>query len=252
MDENRQRAYEDIACIRDVLARTAADFKGLASFFIVMGIIWCVNAVLSMGLRAWNIALTMRYIGGMLSGLDNQLFTVNALGQYKEYLFLAVMVVVYVLCRRRGMGLDAISQKLLHIWGLCLFLFIGGCLVVHVIPSLQIQMLRQGLLDERMADQKTILYGSMFVERCLNLVFPVLPVLITSVFLENRRIKILCIAAAVLVLLWIFIPGTSVSLEESLPMELLWEMLWKRGLAACIQIIPATALLAFGLNLKKT
>lgn len=252
MNDNRQKALEDIACIRDILARTATDFKGLASFFVTMGLIWGVDAILGIGLSVWSIAATMGYVGGTLTGIDRSMFVINALGQYKEYAFLAAVIVIYILCRRKGMTLDAVSQKLMYFWGLCLFLFVGASVIVRVVPALQVQMLRKGMLDERMADEGTILYGSVFVERCLHLVFPVLPILLTAVFLENRTMKWLGLAAAVLVLLWIFVPGTSVSLEASIPAELLGEMIWKRGLGTLIQIIPAAALLAFGLNLKKT
>lgn len=252
MDDNRQKAYEDIACIREILARTAADFKGLASFFITMGLIWCVDTVLGISLSAWSIAATMRYVGGMLASIDKTMFAVNAVSQYKEFLFLAALIVVYALCRRKGMILDAISRKLMHFWGLCLFLFVGARVIVCMVPALQVQMLREGMLDEHMADQGTILYGAVFVERCLHLAFPVLPILLTAVFLENRAMKVMGLTAAVLVLLWIFVPGTSVSLEESVPADLLREMLWKRGLATVVQIIPAAALLVFGVNLKNT
>ena len=252
MDEYRQKAYEDIACIRDILNRTAADFKELASFFISMGLIWFADVVLSIGLNVWNIAYTLRYVAGTLVDIHNHMFVINLAGQCKDYFFLAAWIVVYILCRRKGMKQDAISRKLMCFWGLCLFLYIGASVVVRAIPAIQVQMLHKGILDERMADQGTILYGAMFVERCLNLIFPILPMLLTSVFLENRTMKSLGLAAAVLVLLWIFVPGTSVSLENSVPAELLREMLWKRGLVTVIQTIPAVVLLAFGLNLKKT
>lgn len=250
MGDDRQRAYEDIACIRDILARTAVDFKGLASFFVTMGLIWGVYALLNTGLNVWSTLSAVRYTAGADVNIDGRMLAVSSLSQWLEILFLAALLAVYFLCRRKGP--DGLSRKLLLIWGLSLFLYIGGNLAVRVIPALQVQMLWQGLLDERMADQKTILYSSMYVDRCLKLVFPVLPILITAMFLDNRRLKAVGVVAAVLVLLWMFVPGTAVSLEASIPAELLGEMIWKRGLGTLIQIIPAAALLAFGLNLKKT
>lgn len=252
MDNTRQKALEDIAWIREILARTAADFKGLASFFVAMGLIWCVYAILGIGLSAWNIIATMRYVGGALVSIDKTMFIADAVEQCKEVLFFVALIVTYILCWRKGMKLDVISRKLMCFWGLCLFLFIGANGIVRVVPALQVQMLRKGMSDALMADSGTILYGVMYVERCLQLVFPILPILLTAVFMENRAMKVTGLAAAVLVLLWIFIPGTSVSIEMSIPAELLREMLWKRGLATVIRLIPAAALLAFGLNLKKT
>ena len=250
MDENRQKAYEDIACIRDILARTAADFKELASFFIAMGLILGVKAFLGIGLDIWNITSTMRYISGVEIDMLRQAGIINVIDQYSQWLLFVALIVVYILCRRKI--LEGLSGKLMNIWGLCLFLFVGASLVVRTMTSLQMLMLYRGILSEETVNLRVIGYGAMYVERCLKLVFPVLPILITSVFLQNRRLKAVGVVAGVLVLLWIFVPGTAVSVEGSVPTGLLWEMLWKRGLVIVIQIIPAAALLAFGHNLKKT
>ena len=238
MHEDIRDPREDISYIKNILARTADGMKSVAPWFARLGIVWLIYGILSAALR----------LAGVLGSLMLQvpLSNVGAVSGWAFYVFLAVG---FFKVRRnlKQNGLDSLALKLVDMWGVCILVFLFLCVILVVIPIFAIRGM--AMSQEAM---NSIGYTLSICRSFLIFLLPLLPLLITAVFLENRRmlwmgIGLVILAAAFLgshiILLW----GSGLS---GIEVSAAWIAGW--NLAACLlDILPGVMLLLFARDLKR-
>ena len=239
MDEQFRDPREDISYIKSILERAADGMKTVAPWFTRFGAVWLFYGILCAMLR---IVMTTSV---SLSAAASLSLANGALG----WLFYLVLAVGFFAARRKQMrsGLDSLALKLVDMWGACILLFLFLAIVLMIVPVAAVRVLA--------LPKDTINSIAFTVSVCrssLIFLLPLLPLLVTALFLENRRmlwagIVLAVLAAAFLgshiLLLW----GGSLSGLEVSPA---WISGWTA--AACLlDIIPGVMLLLFARSLKR-
>ena len=235
MQEHTRDPKEDISYIRSILEKTTAGMKTVAPWFIRFGVLWLVYGLL---------CAVLRLSQGLVSPAA-QIRMANA-GAILSWVFYIALAVGFFAARRRlaARGLDTLALKLLDMWGVCILLFLVLCVGLSVIPTLSVRLLGLGIEQTGAMN----VAGAM-VRSHLFFLLPIAPLLMTALFLENRRMLFMGAALAVLGALFcgcnmllMYAGGVAVSRG------------WVLGstLAACLlDIVPGVMLLLFGRQLKR-
>lgn len=236
MEEHIRDPKEDISYIRSILEKTADDMKSVAPWFTRLGAVWLVY-----GLLCAALLVTQNLVVPTA-----QVLLANA-GAVLSWLFYIVLAVGFFTARKKQNGLTTLSLKLVDMWGVCILAFLFLCAVLVVVPVFAIR----GMSMSQEA-VNSIGYTLSICRSFLIFLLPLLPLLITAVFLENRRMLWMGIVLAVLaaaflgshiVLLW----GSGLS---GLEVSTAWIAGW--NLAACLlDILPGVMLLLFARDLKR-
>lgn len=238
MEEDIRSAREDISLIKRMLEKTTAGMKTAAPYFIVFGGIWLLYGLLSAVLRISQGLVAPAAVPVLAN-----------IGAVLGWVFYIVLAAGFFRTRRKlkQNGLNTPAQKLVDMWGACIlvFLFLSVSLVIISILAVR------GLALTQEAST-SIQYTLSVCRSFLIFLLPLLPLLITACFLENRRmlwagIALTLLAAAILgshiVLLW---GGGTSGLEVSAA----WVSGWNA--ATCLlDILPGVMLLLFGRQLKR-
>ena len=238
MNETAWDPREDISLIRSILEKTTAGMKTVAPWFTGFGLIWLVYGLLCAALRVFQ---------GLVSpSAAMPLANAAAAAGWVFYIVLAVGFFV-VRRKQKQNGLGDLALKLVDMWGACIlvFLFLSVALVV-------ISILAVRALALTWETARSVQYTLSVCRSFLIFLLPLLPLLITARFLENRRmlwvgIVLTVLAAAILgnhiILLW----GSALSDIEVSPAQVTG---WNA--AACLlDILPGVMLLIFGRQLKR-
>lgn len=238
MEERIRDPKEDISYIRSILEKTVDDMKSVAPYFTRFGVVWLIYGILCAMLR------TGATIGSL--ALQVPLSNVSAISGWAFYVVLAVGFFEIRRSQKRQ-GLDNLAMKLVDMWGVCILVFLFLCIVLAIVPVFAIH--RLALSQDAM---NSIGYTMSICRSCLIFLLPLLPLLITAVYLENRRMLWMGIVLAVLaaaflsshiVLLW----GSG---SSGLEVSAAWIAGW--NLAACLlDIVPGVMLLLFARSLKR-
>lgn len=236
MEEHIRDPKEDISYIKSILERAADDMKSVAPWFTRLGAVWLVY-----GLLCAALLVTQNLVAPTA-----QVLLANA-GAVLSWLFYIVLAAGFFAARKKQNGLNTLALKLVDMWGVCILVFLFLCVVLVVVPVFAIRGL--SMTQEAM---NSIGYTLSVCRSFLIFLLPLLPLLITAVFLENRRMLWLGIVLAVLaaaflgshiVLLW----GSGLS---GLEVPTAWIAGW--NLAACLlDILPGVMLLLFGRSLSR-
>ena len=223
MEERIRNPKEDISYIRSILEKTADDMKGVAPYFTRFGEVWLI----------YGLLCTVLQIARNHVSMSAQMPLANV-GAVLGWLFYIVLAVGFFAARKKQNGLTTLSLKLVDMWGICILVFLFLCVVLVVVPVFAIR----GMSMSQEA-VNSIGYTLSICRSFLIFLLPLLPLLITAVFLENRRMLWLGIVLAVLaaaflgshiVLLW----GSGLS---GLEVSTAWIAGW--NLAACLlDILP--------------
>ena len=238
MNEQLRDPREDISYIRSILEKAADGMKTVAPWFTRFGVLWLVYGILCAALQIvmTNVSLSAAASLSIANG---------ALG----WLFYIVLAVGFFAARRKQKqnGLDTLALKLVDMWGACILLFLFLAIVLMIVPVAAVRVLALP-----MDTINSIALTVSVCRSCLLFLLPLLPLLVTALFLENRRmlwagIVLAVLAAAFLgshiVLLW----GSGLSGLEVSPA---WVGGWNA--AACLlDIIPGVMLLLFARDLKR-
>ncbi len=232
MDERLSSAREDLSLIRAMLAQTMTGLRELAGFFTAYGWIWLGYGV---AIAVMNAITSALYVTGTPEYL--------VAGHYGGPLLLALYAalgVTFFRWRRRARreGLNALARKLLDVWGVCLGVFVCVSFFSDVVVALRSYVFRM---------PATIISAGLYVSRVLWFLFPVLPLLLTAAFAENRGMLILGLAAFAFGLARMAMPfdWLSVGIEQ------LGQLTWAVPVWLFVQGFPGLLLLAFGYLLKR-
>ena len=236
MEEHIRDPKEDLSYIRSILEKAADGMKSVAPWFTRLGAVWLVYGLLYAALR----------VSQNLVAPTAQVLLANA-GAVISWVFYIVLAVGFFAARKKQNGLNSVALKLVDMWGVCILVFLFLCVVLVVVPVFAIRGM--AMSQEAM---NSIGYTLSICRSFLIFLLPLLSLLITAVFLENRRMLWLGIVLAVLaaaflgshvVLLW----GSGLS---GLEISTSWITGW--NLAACLlDILPGVMLLLFARDLKR-
>ena len=237
MEESIRNPKEDISYIRSILEKAADSMKSVAPWFTGFGIVWLVYGLLCAVLRIFqNLAAPAAQV---------PLANVGAVIGWVFYIVLAAGI-FRVRRKQKQNGLDGLAMKLMDMWGACILVFLFLCVVLVIVPILAVRGLALS-----MEAMNSIGFTLSVCRSFLIFLLPLLPLLITSLFLEDRRmlwagIVLTVLAAAILsshiILLW----GSALS---GLDVSAAWITGW--NIAAClVDILPGVMLLLFARSLK--
>ena len=232
MNEEIRDPREDISYIKNILARTADGMKSVAPWFTRLGVVWLLYGL-------WSVLYRLVLVYTASGPYHN----VNAAVSWVFYLVLAAG---FFLARRHQTrrGINTLALKLVDVWGACILLFLALSVGFEVaVPFAAARIL---LFSVESTNQLSM--ACSIGESCLLFVLPLLPLIITAIFLENRR---MLWAGIVLTALAALIVGSHILLiwasESILPAAISG---WKA--AACLlDIIPGVMLLLFARDLKR-
>lgn len=203
MDEQLRDPREEISYIKSILEKTADGMKAVAPWFIRFGILWLVYGILQAMQRLLSPALA-------LSTVQTIARVLGIIG----WIFYISLAVSFFMGRRNlsEKGGNTLGLKLMDIWGLCILLFLFLTVVLTVILSL-LATHAFSFSAEFMNRFGTALTIS---HNFLIFVLPLLPLLITAVFLDNRRMLwagiVLGVLATVILSTHIFfVAGTGIA-----------------------------------------
>lgn len=235
MNEEWTSAREDLSIIKTVLEQTMTGLRELAGFFTAYGWIWLgyglaitvENAVMSALYVTGTPEYRLGYYSTLLSG-PLLLFLFGGMG------------LTFIRWRRRARreGLNALARKLLDVWGVCLAVFVCVSLGSDVVGALRGYYIK---LPGTMAP------ASMYVSAVLRFLFPVLPLLLTAVFAENKGMLILGLAAFAFDLLRMAMPFDWLSFGVTRMNQLVWQV----PRSVVLWGMNGFLLLAFGYLLKR-
>ena len=239
MDEQHRDPWEEISYIKSILEKTADGMKAAAPWFIRFGILWLVYGMLQAMQRLLAPALP-------LPAAQTVARVLGIIG-WAFYLSLAVSFFM----ERRALsetGGDSLGLKLMDIWGLCILLFLFLTVVLTVILS--------GLASHAFsfsAEHRNRFGNALAVcQSLLIFVLPLLPLLITAVFLGKQRmlwagIVLSVLAAVILSIHILFVTGSGVT---EIPVST--AVVTAYTFAVCLlDIAPGLMLLYFGQAMKR-
>ncbi len=235
MDERLSSAREDISLIRSMLEQTMTGLRELAGFFTTYGWIWFGYAA---AITAENAVTSALYITGT--------------PEYRLGHYILLLRGPLLLCLYGGMGLtffrwrrrvkreglNALARKLLDVWGVCLGVFVCVSLFSDGVVA---------LMNYVFVTDSSVISGGLYVSRVLWCLFPVLPLLLTAAFAENRGMLILGLAAFAFGLARMAMPFQWLSIG----VEQMSQLTWAIPAWLVLQGFPGLLLLAFGHLLKK-
>ena len=234
MDEQHRDPWEEISYIKSILEKTADGMKAVAPWFIRFGILWMVYGTLETIMRLLSVSASVSTIQAVIRVL-------GVIG----WVFYISLAVSFFMGRRNlsKKGGNTLGLKLMDIWGLCILLFLFLTIVLTVINFL--------------AAHAFIIYDRLFavlpvVKSFLIFVLPLLPLLITAVFLDNLRMLwagiVLCVLSTAILSTQIFLV-TGFGIAKILSSN---AMFTAYTFVVCLlDIAPGLMLLYFGQALKR-
>jgi len=215
MNDDVERALDDVSEIKRVLAFTVDDFSSVANLFIVTGSFWVVKGILSI----WNMFGSINIIVAIISR------SISFIG------FIATLC-IYLSCRkeqkRRAKGL---GLQLIDMWG-CLFL---GVTVYARIADMTL------LLSADNIPQHTSFY-SIFLMVAIPLML-----MVTGILVDRKSPKILSVVYIISNLIFLAFP---IPIEYSIGQDI--TLYFSFGVVLGTDIFPGLFTLFLGIIQYKT
>ncbi len=239
MDEQLRDPREEISYIKSILEKTADGMKAVAPWFIRFGIIWLVYGILQSAQRLLTPGLPIAAV--------QKLSLVLSLTGWLFYIALAVG---YFVGRRKlaEQGCNTLGLKLMDIWGFCILIFLFLTVVLTVVlTGLAVRFFSfSAELTNRFQTTLSVCHSFLIF------VLPLLPLLITAIFLDNRRMLwtgiVLTVLAAVILSIHVFLVVGSGQADISVSTA----MMNAYTVVVCLlDITPGLMLLYFGQALRR-
>ena len=236
MEEERRDPREDISYIRHILEKTADGMKSVAPWFMGFGLVWQVYGLL---------CAVLRVVQGLVA-LAAAMLLANT-GAILGWLFYFGLAVGFIVVRRKQKqnGLTHLALKLMDIWGVCILVFLLLSVSLVIISILAVRGME---LTRETAE--SVRYTLSVCRSFLLFLLPIAPLLMTALFLENRRMLWMGAALAVLGLLVI---GCNMLLMYAGSLAVGPGLAMGSTAAACLlDLIPGVMLLLFARQLKRS
>ena len=190
MDESKRDPREDISLIRQIMERAMDGMKIIAPWFRALGLVWMIYSLAH---------VTILFLPSVLV-LDSEASeTLRLVKRIVQWVYFACILVLFGLCRRRlaPLGKDAPARKLLDMWGVCMFLYLGITVgVFNLVTAFIHHCLNLTVYAERRISQTMSLCTT-----ALYLLFPVAPLLMTAVLQRSRKMLLMGLVLALVVAL---------------------------------------------------
>nr|MBQ4453214.1 hypothetical protein [Clostridia bacterium] len=239
MDEQLRDPREELSYIRSILEKTADGLKAAAPWFIRFGILWLVYGILHTAQRILSPALSLSVVQAIA-----HVFSIIS------WLFYISLAVGFFTERRRltEQGCNALCLKLIDIWGLCILAFLFLTVVLTVILS--VLAARFFSFSDELTNR---FYTTLTICRTfLIFILPLLPLLITAIILDNRRMLwtgiVLSAMAAVILSIHVFLVLGSGFTEIPVTNAMVTAYTF---VICLLDIAPGLMLLYFGYALKR-
>lgn len=234
VEEAKRDPREDIFLIRQMLERSMDGMKSLAPWCSGFGFVWLFYGAFSALQR-----IVMLRVSPLTAG------QVAFAGSILGLLFCIVLAIGFLVCSKRMayLGFGSLVQKLVNMWGVCIFIYLAMTMLVN--PGIQTLSVQLGYSAEAAA----ALYKACALSRSfLFFLFPVAPLLITAEFLDSRRMVFLGIVLAMLAAMAMCCHAILLfgdNLSSGIELWYFWF-----GAACLLDLAPGTMLLVFGHQLK--
>ena len=235
MNEDIRDPREDISYIKNILARTADGMKSVAPWFTGFGVLWLVYGLLTVlqCVFLWNLS-------------DPRIMFLAQVGTVLGWLFYIALAVGFFIARRRqaAQGLDTLALKLLDMWGVFIILFLVLCVGLAIAPTIAVRVLELSM------DTISAMSVACAIARShLFFLLPVAPLLMTALFLENRRMLWM---GGVLAVLGLLVVGCNMLLMYAGSLAIGQGLALGSTVAACLlDLAPGVMLLLFARSLKR-
>lgn len=237
---NLNSAMDDLSVIRSVLERTAPSFRPLAPSFLRAGAVWLVLSLLLFSIEGMDL----------LAYLFPVLYPFQPFGEARPFLanlFQGCLLLLWlVLClvwqrEKATKALPRLPRMVLSVWQALLLL----TLVFHVLTEVALQTNSGGMsYAGEVSGFDLALMASWAYQWVAPLLFPLLPLLVTSVILEDAPLRWLGLVILALLLgdlaLCLFAPGSGIV-----------TVVFSVILSLSQSFLPPIALLLTGRRLKK-
>lgn len=237
---NLNSAMDDLSVIRSILERTAPSFRPLAPSFLRAGAVWLVLSLLLFSIEGMDV----------LAYLFPVLYPFQPFGAARPFLanlFQGCLLLLWlVLCllwqrEKATKALPRLPRMVLSVWQALLLL----TLVFHVLTEVALQTNSGGMsYAGEVSGFDLALMASWAYQWVAPLLFPLLPLLVTSVILEDAPLRWLGLVILALLLgylaLCLFAPGSGIV-----------TVVFSVILSLSRDFLPPIALLLTGRRLKK-
>lgn len=248
MDESKRDPREDISLIRQIMERAMDGMKTIAPWFRAFGLAWLVYSLWQSFCFLLPQFSWLLFAGGTTEDFVNGYETIGQISEILHWVYLACITVMFWLCRRRlaPLGKDAPARKLLDMWGVCMFLYLGvGIVAFNLTASFADRYIT--LPKEA---EKHLRYTINLCNTVLYYLFPVAPLLMTAAFLRSRPMFLVGLVLAVLAALnfggycldsLMSYNGVTLNMELFAGIKVLFA-----GVIIALQLAPGVMLLVFG------
>ena len=240
---NLNSAMDDLSVIRSILERTAPSFRPLAPSFLRAGAVWLVLSLLLFSIEGMDL----------LAYLFPVLYSFQPFGAARPFLanlFRGCLLLSYlVLCllwqrEKTSKALSRLPRMVLSVWQAILLL----TLVFHVLTEVALQTNSGGMsYAGEVSGFDLALMASWAYQWVAPLLFPLLPLLVTSAILEDAPLRWLGLVILALLLghliLCLFLGGNAAASPAVLVSAIL--------LSLSQSFLPPIALLLTAHRLKK-
>ena len=239
MDEQLRDPREEISYIKSILEKTADGMKAVAPWFIRFGILWLIYGILHVVQRLLSPLLSLSAV--------QVIANVYAIISWIFYIALAAG---FFIARRKlaEKGCNTFGLKLMNIWGLCILIFLSLTVILTVVLSGLAMCFFSFSAELTNRFQTTLSVCHSF----LIFVLPLLPLLITAIFLDNKRMLwtgiVLSVLAAVILSIHVFLVVGSGYADFSVSTAMITAY---AIVIYLLDIAPGLMLLYFGQALKR-
>lgn len=180
---NLNSAMDDLSVIRSILERTAPSFRPLAPSFLRAGAVWLVLSLLLFSIEGMDV----------LAYLFPVLYPFQPFGAARPFLanlfqgcLLLLWLVLSLVWQREKTALPRLPRMVLSVWQALLLL----TLVFHVLTEVALQTNSGGMsYAGEVSGFDLALMASWAYQWVAPLLFPLLPLLVTSAILEDAPLR---------------------------------------------------------------
>lgn len=233
-------AIEDIKTIRDVLSRAMVSYKKLSPIFLHIAIILGVYAIL-------NILLSIIDFYEITHVIESNSHVHIAYLSFSLDIALcfALFFIYYKLVKAaKTTSYSPVVNKLIYVWAISIIIFTVIKLLMCVVHPAIMHLFNN---SENLVFVQGAEHANLYILCILPVIFPVMPLILTSFFLENKRLTVLGIIIFVLSIIWTLLMMIAVNTGTATATTYVFRII----MLLFVQLTPCLSLLVLNAQLKK-
>lgn len=242
MEDNKKLddAIEDIKTIRDVLSRAMASYKKLSPIFLHIAIILGAYAILNILLSIFDYY----EITHIIESNSHVHIAYVSLALDIALCFALLFIYNKLVKTAKTTSYSPVVNKLIYVWAISIIIFTVMLFLMCVVHPVIIHFFDN---TDNFVFAQGAEHANLYILCILPVIFPVMPLILTSVFLENKRLTILGIIIFILSIIWMLLMMIAVNTSSATATTFVFRII----LSLLVQLTPCLSLLVLNAQLKR-